>query len=401
MARVVLFVNIPRFFLTHRLPFALAARDAGHEVHVLTAQDGSAHPDTIRAAGLPVHTLPLQQHGASPLREATTLRAVHSAYRRLRPDLVHHVGVKPAIYGGIAARATGVPATVCTLSGLGAAFTGESAALRALRPIVRAGLGWALRSPTTRVIFQNPENRDLFVARGVVAPHRCRIIRGSGVDMRAFRPAPEEPGPPVVLFAGRVLWSKGVGDFVRAAGRLRGSARFAIAALHEPNNPDAVPRATIEAWRDAGLIEWWGQMSDMPAALRRVHVACLPTRYGEGVPKFLIEAAASGRAIVATDAPGCREVVRNGTNGFLVPPDDWVALSEALRRLIADPALRHRMGCAGRALVEDELSLERVNRDTLEVYAELLAQRSARCVRDGQLKIAGLAMRNETRSSGT
>jgi glycosyltransferase involved in cell wall biosynthesis len=377
MARVVLFVNIPRFFLTHRLQLALAARDAGHEVHVLTAEDGSAHPATIRAAGLPLHTLPLRQHGASPLREATTLRAVHSAYRALRPDLVHHVGVKPAIYGGIAARATGVPATVCTLTGLGAAFTGHGAALRALRPIVRAGLGFTLRSPTTRVIFQNPENRDLFVARGIVPARQCRIIRGSGVDMHAFSPTPEEPGPPIVLFAGRVLWSKGVDDFVRAAERLRGKARFAIAALPEPNNPDAVPRATIEAWRDARLIEWWGQRSDMPAALRSVHVACLPTRYGEGVPKFLVEAAASGRAIVATNAPGCREVVRDGTNGFLVPPGDSLALSEALRRLIGDPTLRRRMGREGRALVENELSLERVNQDTLEVYAELLAQRAA------------------------
>ncbi|MEW6272054.1 MAG: glycosyltransferase, partial [Thermodesulfobacteriota bacterium] len=212
----------------------------------------------------------------------------------------------------------------------------------------------------------------------IVAAERCRVIRGSGVDMRAFAPAPEPPGPPVVLFAGRVLWSKGAGDFVRAAERLRGAARFAIASLPEPGNPDAVPRETVARWSSSGVVEWWGTCTDMPAVLRRVHVACLPTRYGEGVPKFLVEAAASARPIVATDVPGCREAVRSGDTGFLVPPGDDQALVDALRRLVADGALRRRMGEQGRRLVEDEMSLERVNRDTLAVWDELLAPPGAR-----------------------
>lgn len=378
MARIVLFVNVPRFFLTHRLPLALAARDAGHEVHVATAADDPEQLAAIRATGLPLHTLPLEQHGVSPRREAKTLLAVHRLYRELRPDLVHHVGVKAMLYGGIAARICGVPAVVCTLSGLGAAFTGDGARLALVRPLVTEGLAWALRGEGTRVILQNPENRDFLVRRGIVAAERCRLIRGSGVDMRAFAPAPEPPGMPVVLFAGRVLWSKGVGDFVAAAERLRGAARFAIASLPEPRNPDAVPPDTIARWIETGTIEWWGTRDDMAEVLRSVHVACLPTRYGEGVPKFLVEAAASARPVVATDVPGCREAVRSGETGTLVPPNDDAALVAALRRLIEDGALRRRFGERGRRLVEEEMSLERVNRDTLAVYDELLERRTAR-----------------------
>lgn len=378
MARIVLFVNIPRFFLTHRLPLALAARDAGHEVHVATADDGSEHLSAIRASGLPLYPLPLAQHGLAPLGEAATVRAAYRLYSALRPDLVHHVGVKAALYGGLAARAAGVPAVVCALSGLGAAFTDERRLLRVLRPLVSAGLWYALAPPNVRVVFQNPENRDFFVARRIVPPERCRIIRGSGVDVDAYVPSPEEAGPPVVLFAGRTLWSKGVGDFVRAAEALRGSARFAIAALEEPRNPDAVPPETLRAWHEAGLVEWWGAQANMAAVLRRVHVACLPTRYGEGVPKFLIEAAACGRPLVASDAPGCREIVRSGDNGYLIAPGDDPGLVAALRRLIDDAELRRAMGARGRRIAQAGFSLERVNRETLAIYTEVLAPDATR-----------------------
>jgi glycosyltransferase involved in cell wall biosynthesis len=373
-ARVLYVVNIPRFFVSHRLPLALAARAAGYEVQVATAAADRASIARIEAAGLPFHPLPLSQHGTRPHTELATLAALLGLYRRLRPQVVHQVSIKPVLYGGLAARLAGVPAVVSAMSGLGYVFVDDSRRARLLRGLAQPLLRLALAGPQTRLILQNPDDLERCVSLGLIDRERAVLIRGSGVDLAQFAPQPAPPGLPVVLFAGRLMWQKGPGAFVAAARQLQGRARFVIAGYTEPTSPGAVPADTLAQWQQQGLVELWGQRDDMPQVFAAAHIVCLPSTYGEGVPRVLIEAAACARPIVTTDTPGCREIVRHEYNGLLVPPGDAAALTAALARLIDDAALRQRLGAQGRTLAAAEFSLDQVVQSTLALYAALLPQ---------------------------
>lgn len=379
-ARLLYLVNIPRFFLTHRLPLAQAARAAGYEVHVATSQFDRDNVARIRAAGLTHHDLPLQQHGTSPLNELRALSSILALYRELQPDLAHHITVKALLYGGLAARQSNVPAVVNTVSGLGYVFSTEDRRARSLRGAVSLGYRLLLRHPNASTIFQNPDDRDHFVQRNLVTADQTCVIRGSGVDVTRFIPQPEPAGAPRVLFVGRLLWQKGLADFVAAARLLRAqnvAARFTIVGYGEQGNPDSVPPETLAAWQAEGLVDYLGQRDDMPQVYADAQVVCLPS-WREGVPRALIEAAACGRPLVASDVPGCREIVQHELNGLLVPVRAPQPLAAALRRLLSDAALRQRMGAAGRELALREFALERVNAATLALYARLLAGREPR-----------------------
>ncbi|HLV37786.1 MAG TPA: glycosyltransferase family 4 protein [Spirillospora sp.] len=375
--RLLYLVNIPRFFVTHRLPLALAARDSGYDVHVATSMYDEPNVQRIREAGLPFHPLPLRQHSTSPLHEWQALRAIYRLYQELRPDIVHQITIKSILYGSAAARLTGVRAVVNAVSGMGYVFVADGPKFALIRSAAKLAYHAALRYPHSRTIFQNPDDRDYFVQHGLIDSERAILIKGSGVDMDTFRPQQEPDGLPVVLFAGRLLWQKGVGEFVEAARRLQGRARFVIAGFGEAGNPASVPPDKLDEWQRSGVIEWWGQRADMPAVFAQSHIVCLPSSYGEGIPKVLIEAAACGRAIVTTDSPGCREITRHGENGLLVPVGDADALCAALAELIEDPARRQQMGAAGRRIAESEFSLAQINAQTLAVYRTLLAEKSS------------------------
>lgn len=378
--RLLYLVNIPRFFLSHRLSLALAARAAGYEVHVATSQYDDESVARIRATGLTHHGLPLQQHGTAPRSELRALRSILALYQTLRPDLAHHITVKPLLYGGLAARRSHVPALVNTVSGLGYLFSTAGPRARALRAAVSLGYRLLLRHPNACTIFQNPDDRAWFLQRRLLPAARTCVIRGSGVDVARFQPRPQPPGVPRVLFVGRLLWQKGLAEFVAAARQLQSEnvpARFTIAGHDEPDNPDSVPPATLAAWQREGLIDYLGQRDDMPQVYADAHLVCLPS-WREGLPRALLEAAACGLPLVASDVPGCREIVQHGVNGLLVPPRAPPALADALRRLLADTPLRQRMGAAGRDLVLREFSLQRVNEATLALYAQLLSTRQAR-----------------------
>jgi glycosyltransferase involved in cell wall biosynthesis len=373
MARILYTVNIPRFFVSHRLPLALAARQAGYDVHVATSDADSEHTARIRASGLAFHPLPLAQHGTSPLTELRTLQALIQLYRQLQPDLVHHVSIKPVLYGGIAARLTGVKAVVGAMSGLGYVFVGTGSKPRLLRQIVRPLFRLALGHRNTRMIFQNQEDLERFTQMGLIQAQHTALIRGSGVDVDLFTPQPEAAGMPLVLFAGRLMWQKGIGAFVEAARALHTQARFVIAGYAEATSPDTVPEQVLQAWAAEGIVEWWGKRDDMPQVFAQSHLVVLPSTYGEGVPKVLIEAAACGRALVTTHTAGCRDICRDGENGLLVAPDDHAALIAAIRTLLDDAPRRQQMGAAGRALVLRDFSLEVVVRQTLSLYQQMLS----------------------------
>lgn len=366
-------VNIPRFFVSHRLPLALAAREAGFDVHVAASDDDRASLQQIAAQGLPFHPLPLSQHGINPLSELKTLNALRKIYVRLKPDLLHHISIKPVIYGGLAARMTGQQAVVHAMSGLGYVFVGAGVKAGLLRRFALPAFRFAVAGDATRMIFQNPDDRQFFVERRLVSPQNAVLIRGSGVDESRFRPQAEAvDGLPTVLFAGRLLWQKGIGEFVEVARRLQGRARFRVVGYEEASSPLNVPAAKLAAWQAEGLIEWAGRQDDMAAVYAASSIVCLPSTYGEGIPKVLIEAAACGRACITTDTPGCREIVRDGINGLLVPPADVDALTAAVRRLIENPAQRQQMGLRGREMVLSDFTIGRVVAETLRLYRSLL-----------------------------
>jgi glycosyltransferase involved in cell wall biosynthesis len=378
-ARLLFVVNIPRFFVSHRLPLALAAKEAGYDVHVATADDDPSNLSRIREAGLSLHPIPLVQHGRRPIDELRTMLALIRLYRRLRPDILHHVTIKPLIYGGIAARLTRRRAVVAAMSGLGRAFRDDAG--RTLRPGLgfRLALRLALPRRTTHLLFQNEADLDVFDDLGLVDRERTTLVRGSGVDLQRFRQTTEPPpttAGPVVLYAGRLMWQKGVATFAEVADRLAGVARFHVAGYSEIGSPDAVPIEMVESWAQEGRIVWLGARDDMPEVISAANIVVLPS-YGEGVPKALIEAAACGRAIVTSDVPGCRDICQDGVNGLLTTPGDADELERAIRRLAGDAPLRQRMGAAGRLIAEDGFSIERVVSETLALYERVLPSRQA------------------------
>lgn len=375
MPRLLYLVNIPRFFVSHRLPLALAARDAGYEIHVAA---GAADEDSIaaiQAAGLSFHPLPIVQHGISLWQELVALRAIYGLYRVVKPDIVHQITVKPILYGGIAAWWLKVPAVVNAVTGLGYVFVARSPKWLVIRAATKLAYRGVFSNPDSWTIFQNPDDRERLLGSCLIDPERTVVIKGSGVDMTEFRPQPEPDGVPVVLFAGRLLWQKGLGEFVEAARRSRdegAAVRFVVAGYIEAGNPASVSIKELEKWQRTGLLEWWGNCADMPEIYSRSHVVCLPSSYGEGVPKVLIEAAACGRAIVTTNTPGCREIVCHGENGLCVPPNDTGAVYVAIKQLLEDPAGRQRMGARGREVAVREFSLERICGETLRLYKTAL-----------------------------
>lgn len=375
--RLLYVTNIPRFFLSHRLPLALAARDAGFDVQVAASDSDPAAQRSIRDSGLPFHGLPLRQHGMNPWVELRTLRALRALYRELKPDLLHHISIKPVIYGGIAARISGCRNVVQAMSGLGYVFVNRSAKAKLANLLSGPAFKLALGGERAHAIFQNPDDLQRFVERGLVARQRALVIRGSGVDENLFIPRQETVSElPVVLFAGRLLVQKGISDFVEAARRLRGQARFLVAGYEEPTSPLNVSAGQLQSWAAEGLIEWLGARDDMPAVYAQSNIVCLPSTYGEGVPKVLIEAAACARACVTTDTPGCREIVRRGVNGLLAPPQDINALTHAVKRLIESPGERMKMGAAGRQIFLEGFTLRQVVDETLALYADMLDSHS-------------------------
>ncbi len=366
---ILFFVTEDLYFCSHRLPLALAAQKAGFKVTVATRVQ--KHGEVITSHGFKLIPLQLSRHSLNPLRELLLVSRFIKILKEESPDILHNVALKPVVYGSIAAMVSKAPKVINALTGLGFIFTSRRWKARLIRPFIEIVFRWILNRPNTRVIFQNPDDRELFVQRKLIAEDRAVLIRGSGVDMHLFSPAPEVESPPVVLLASRMLWDKGVGVFVEAARRLADegvSARYVLAGGCDSSSPTAVPLAVLEKWNHEGVIEWWRHREDMAEVFRVSHIVCLPTTYGEGVPKVLIEAAACGRAIIATDAPGCREIVLDRQNGLLIPPGNHKALADAIRTLIENPQLRQRMGESGRRIALSEFSSEHVIAQTLDLY---------------------------------
>jgi glycosyltransferase involved in cell wall biosynthesis len=355
------------YFVSHRLLLAVAALEVGYDVAVATRV--KQHAETIRRAGIRVIPFELSRRIGNPLLE---LMGLFFLYRREFPDIVHHVALKPVFLGGIAGWLAGIPSQVNAVAGLGWLFISRTRKARWMSPLIRWILARLLSAPRCRVIVQNPDDAELLKKSGVDGSN-LRMIRGAGIDTTEYSPMSEAREPICVVLAARILWDKGVGEFVEAARQLTQDgvkARFILVGDPDPDNPAAVPEATLYAWQKEKVVEQWGYRDDMVSVFHAAHVVCLPS-YREGLPKVLLEAAACSRPIVATDVPGCREVVREGENGLLVPARDVQALADALLCLIKNPELRDEMGHRGRKIVLKEFSSEKVIAQTLDLYEEL------------------------------
>jgi glycosyltransferase involved in cell wall biosynthesis len=373
--RVLFVVASDWYFFWHRLALAQHIVAAGYDVHVATPSGRFCA--AIEAAGLHHHPIEIDRQGLNPLKDIRTIKHLTDLYRELNPALVHHVAIKPIIYGSIAAKIASVPVVVNAMPGMGYIFLSKQPLARMLRPGIKTAFRFLLNSANSRVILENRADMETWIARGVMRRDRIVVIRGSGIDTDVFKPAAEPPGPPLVVLPARLLFDKGVGEFVEAARLLRQrgvSARFALLGEGDPGNPASVPLEQLDEWKKEGAVELLGWHDDMPQVLAQCHIVCLPS-YGEGLPRALLEAAACAKPIVTTDVPGCRDVVRDGENGFLVPARQGVPLAEALERLIRDDALRRAMGARGRERVLAEFSLEIIGAEILSLYAELLGSR--------------------------
>ena len=382
--RLLFVVNNASFFLSHRLPIARAARAAGFDVHIATPEGADSRK--IAALEFPFHAIRMNRGGVNPLGAVAAVASLFRLYRRLRPDIVHHVTIKPVLLGGLSARLARVPGIVHAISGLGHVFGGgKSIRARCLRSVAVALYSIVCRSDRVRVIFQNDDDRACLVDAGAVSASDVRMIRGSGVDLGEFQPTSDIPSdPPMILLPARMLRDKGVGEFVDMARQLRArgvAARCVLCGPTDEANPSSLTVAELNSLNNEDGIEWWGNCHDMPAVFSQSSIVCLPS-YKEGLPKSLLEAAAAGRPIVTTDTPGCRPAVEDGVTGLLVPPRDANALTDAIAELLRDPYRMVQMGRAARQLAKERFDIRDVQAKTLAIYEDLLSAKGSGCVNE-------------------
>lgn len=366
---LLVIVSNDRSAFRARLPLVAAARASGFRVEAVL-------PPGEPIGDLVTHDWSLQRKGLNPWTEWRSLRRLRRLLRRLQPDVVHLFTIKAMVFGGLATRRSQA-AAVHTVTGLGYAFIPGGPGRTVVRLVAQVLLRRALRG-ASRVMFQNQDDKTVYLDRGLVRPAQAVVVPGSGVDVTAFDIPPPPPGPPVVAFLGRLLADKGVGDFVAAARILRTRGvpcRSVLVGDIDPGNRASIDAHQLAAWRAEGVVEAWGWR---PAreALAQASIVCLPS-YREGIPRALLEAAAACRPVVTTDAPGCRDAVVAGTTGLLVPVRDPVALADAIEGLVADPRRRKAMGKAGRRLVEQQFAMDRVNQQVIAAYRQALGSRSA------------------------
>jgi glycosyltransferase involved in cell wall biosynthesis len=369
----VLFVfSDDRFFWSHRLAVAEAVLANGYEVIIATGV--YKYAEEIQAKGLRLIPLKLTRKTGSVFNELRAVRQLKRIYSIERPDIIHQVAIKAVLYGSIAALGTNIP-IINALTGLGYLAASSSNKAAVLRWVVWNAFGFFFKRARQLVLVENDQDKELLVAKLRVSPEKVIVTRGSGVNVSVFQAAPEPSGIPVVLLASRMLWIKGIREFVEAAQLLQSKnvpARFVLAGDSDANNPSCVPRQQLLDWHASGAVEWWGHQEDMPGLFKRANLVCLPSHGGEGVPKVLMEAAASGRAIVTTQVPGCQDIVQDGVNGLLVRPKEPIVLADAIEKLLKDCALRSQMGQNSRQVAVKEFSEEAVIRQTLELYSRLL-----------------------------
>lgn len=368
--RLVYLVTEDWYFVSHRLPMARAAARAGFEVHVATRV--TKHRATIEREGFVLHPLHWERGSLDPLHLLAIVRQVRKLYRDLQPAFAHHVALAPTIVGSLAGLGMRFP-QLNALAGLGFAYTSSDLKARAIQPVFSMLLRALLRRRQATVLVQNPDDRRAVEALGVPA-EKIALIGGSGVDTDKLQPLPEPGEPITAAFVGRLLHDKGVATLIAAHRILRGQGRalrLLIAGEADAANPASIPDAQLIEWKKLEGVTFLGHATDIREVWREAHIAVLPSRR-EGLPLSLLEAAACGRPLVATDVPGCREIARPGVNALLVPADDPSGLAKAIAQFADKPDLRKVYGAGSRRIVECEYSATQIAREIVALYTGLL-----------------------------
>jgi glycosyltransferase involved in cell wall biosynthesis len=372
--KIFFFANTDWYLYNFRRSLALALANEGHQV-MMASPPGPFGPK-LRQMGFVWHPAPMNRISLNPIRELALLFWLTRLLQKERPDIVHGFTIKCAVYASIAGRLSGVKGRVSAITGMGYVFTSNSLKARALRPVIRSLLRIALGGKGAKLIVQNTDDYATFVHQGLLPASNIHLIPSSGVDCVKFSPGTnceENDRPFRVLLAARILFDKGAAEFAESSRLLKATGRrieFLLAGTPDPGNPATVPLPTLMAWVQEGLVQWLGQVEDMAGLLRTVDLFVLPS-YREGLPKGLIEAGASGCALITTDVPGCREVVTHGVNGLVVPARSAEKLATAIAELQDDSAMRKRFGCAARGKVLECYDEKIVITNTIAVYHDL------------------------------
>jgi glycosyltransferase involved in cell wall biosynthesis len=373
LGKILYFVSEDWYFCSHRLPIARAAKKNGFEVVVVT--NVNKHEKIITDEGFRLIPIKLNRRGKNPLKELSIIFNLIKIFKEEKPDIVHNVALKPIIYGSIAALFSAKSYVVNAFAGMGYIFTGNDLRHTVLKNFFLIFYKLIFLSNKSIGLFQNSEDQNFLLENNIISVEKSFLVKGSGVNLQnfSFKKEPEDNSIKLVI-ASRMLWDKGIGELVEASKLLnKKNIKFKtiLVGLPDPHNPESIDGEILEEWNKQSFIEYLGFRNDVSDIITKSNIVVLPS-YREGLPKFLLEGAACGRAIVTTDVPGCRDVVRNNINGFLVPPKNVAKLADALEQLINDKKLRLKFGKAGRKIVENEFSEEIVIEKTLNLYKSLL-----------------------------
>lgn len=361
------------FFLSHRLPLAKAAIKAGYKVTLISA--GSGYEHILEEHGIQFIEVPFLESSRGLLSEFKMIGRLRKLYKELSPDLIHHVTIRPVLYGSVAARLEKIPAVVHALSGLGYIYINNTVKNRILRRVFNRMFSFGFSHKNMRLILQNVDDADLITSKKLIHSDKITIIKGSGVNTDLYKPSNNYQEPVTIAFIGRMLWDKGVQEFVDAIKIITKEKEtdtdFHLFGAPYENNPMSIPEWQLKQWNESGILTYHGNVKNIHEKLHTIDIVCLPS-YREGLPKALIEAASAGKPIVTTDVPGCREVVENGINGYLVPVKNSQLLADRLLELIKSPKLRKQFGEKGRQKAVIEFSEELVVEQTMDIYKKLL-----------------------------
>lgn len=367
---VVLVANWDWVLFNFRLPLVRALESTGLDV-LLVCPSGT-YSEAIRAQGFNLIEWKLDRKSMNPLQELKATLELARLYRRQAPSAVHHFTIKPILYGSLAAKLAGVPTVINNFTGLGYLFSPNFRA-GLLRAITLPLLALLARARGIFTVFQTHDDFNRLSSTRIIPQTKQLVIEGTGVDLDKFQPSRDKETPPIVFMAARLLHDKGIKEFIEAAEviKARGrAAQFWVAGRPDSANPSSIPEIVLEKWSAAGHVTFLGHRRDMANLLAQATVAVLPS-YHEGVPLFLLEAAASGLPLVGTDIEGCRLVIQEGENGFLVPKADARALAEAIQKILDAPALQVQMGQQSRKIAEQRFGQEIILRKYLELYKQL------------------------------
>ena len=371
--KLLFIVNVDWFFLSHRLPISVEAIKQGYEVHIATTITDKL--GLLESNGLIVHSLKLHRSKVDLASFFSEFKEIFSVISSVSPDIVHLVTIKPILFGGIAARLVGVPAVVSAVSGLGFVFVSKGLNALFRRKVISLLYRSAFGHKNQRIIFQNVDDQSQLTKLAQISPSKTILIHGSGVDLSLYSMKSTPMGRPIILFASRLLKDKGVNEFIEAAkimNKQGTSARFVLVGEPDELNPATINKDELDLWEQQDIVELWGYRNDMNEVLSSATFIVLPSYYGEGLPKVLIEAAACGRAVITTDHPGCRDAIKDGVTGLLVPVRNVEKLVTAISLLLSDLDLCEEMGRAGRARAEKIFDVGQVTSKHLQIYKKLL-----------------------------